>query len=112
VSSEIQVRRATEVDIPALADLYVQNHDFQRRGVPRRLKATSDSWKREGLPRAIARLLDRDDSAIFVAEANDEVIGLVDIFDRNEIEVEGRPGRRYESPEQANKRRRGQWSVG
>jgi len=95
MTTEIRVRPARKSDAKALADLYVENHDFQRRGFPQRLKATSDAWKRDGLPKAIVGLLDRGDAAIFVVEIDSEVVGLVDVYERSDFEVEGRPARRH-----------------
>ena len=95
MSPRIRVRRAGEKDIGALADLYLENHTFQRRGFPDRLDITSEAWNASGLANAIRELLSRQNVAIFVAEADEEVVGFVDVVLRQETETEGRVTRNY-----------------
>lgn len=75
---EAEIRRAAVSDIPALASLYVEFHNFHAVGVPSRLLVVGppDAELRE----AIGKILDNAQAAIFVACLESDVVGFVEIY--------------------------------
>src|SRR5262249_5883140 len=73
-------------DIEALIRLYTEFHAFHIRGVPDRLRLsdTSGNCSDGDLPSIIADLLHRDDVAIFVATVGPALVGLAEVYIRED----------------------------
>lgn len=73
------IRPATEQDIDALIDLYIEFHEFHVRGVPDRLRIPK-SYDRVGLSDSLKNIITDEDSTIFVAELDGVVVGLAEVY--------------------------------
>jgi GNAT superfamily N-acetyltransferase len=77
------IRRATDGDIVGLMALYTEFHAFHVRGLPDRLRIPERGEVSE-LQAALAGILQRDDAAIFVAEGAEGLVGLVEVYRRQD----------------------------
>lgn len=75
---QVEIRRATEQDIPTLAGLYVEFHNFHAIGVPARLQVVGPP--EADLHEAIGKILANLQAALFVACLGAEVVGFVEIY--------------------------------
>lgn len=93
----IQVRPASEHDIEVLCALYDEFHEFHVRGVPDRLASLHGTGpdRRANLVARLRDLIAGDDSAIFVAEQGAQVIGLAEVYLREDDRVPARIVRRF-----------------
>lgn len=84
----ILIRFATDHDIDALIGLYNEFHAFHVRGVPDRLRIPVEAGEEDqaAVREALINLLKRDDAAIFVAQAREMVVGLAEIYLRQDKE--------------------------
>jgi GNAT superfamily N-acetyltransferase len=73
------VRHATMDDIEILVDLYKEFHEFHVKGVPDRLRIPC-SYDDGDLSNKIEKILSERGSAIFVAEMEDAVVGLAEVY--------------------------------
>src|SRR5215470_1503983 len=82
----IAIRRATEQDMDTLMSLYDEFHRFHVQGVPDRLRAPDSSPPTESaaLSKALSALLHREDAALFVAVVAEQVVGLVEVYMRQD----------------------------
>lgn len=82
----ITIRQATEQDIDALISLYDEFHRFHVVGVPDRLRNSDSSSPAEeaALSDALGTILHREDAAIIVAVVGDRVVGLAEIYVRQD----------------------------
>jgi GNAT superfamily N-acetyltransferase len=80
------VRVARGEDIEALCDLYHEFHAYHVRGVPDRLisLSVSDPGERRNLVKRIGTVLSEDDSEILVAVLGGRVIGLAEVYVRED----------------------------
>lgn len=81
-----KVRRAHGQDIPALCRLYHCLHEFTVQGVPDRLHSLGD-WEcfdAAQLAHSLAKLLDVIDVTIWVAEVKGQVVGLAEVYLRQD----------------------------
>lgn len=80
----ICIRRATEQDIDALMGLYDEFHRFHVVGVPDRLRISEPSTPTEqaALSEALSAILHREDAAMVVAVVGDQVVGLAEVYVR------------------------------
>jgi ribosomal protein S18 acetylase RimI-like enzyme len=80
------IRRATDRDIEALIRLYTEFHEFHVRGVPDRLRLpdSSDNAGDTEFPKILGELLHRDDVAIFVVEIGSALVGLTEVYLRED----------------------------
>ncbi len=76
---QFAIRPATEQDIEALIDLYIEFHEFHVRGVPDRLQVP-ESYDRARLTDSLKKIIADVSSAIFVAEQGGIVVGLVEVY--------------------------------
>ena len=74
----MELRRATESDVEALADLYLEFHNFHAEGVPSRLCLLPgyDEETRQG----VRRILSDPQAAIFVCRDEDALVGMVEVY--------------------------------
>ena len=80
------IRRAVPLDCDALCDLYYEFHEFHVRGVPDRLRSLGQKdqqdWSR--LRNDLVRIMQDDGASIFVAEISGEIIGLIEVYIRQD----------------------------
>jgi ribosomal protein S18 acetylase RimI-like enzyme len=83
------IRQANQQDVDALCDLYYEFHEFHVWGVPDRLRSLGarggQDWTR--LRQALDQIFQDENAAIFVAEASGEVVGLVEVYLRQDDET-------------------------
>ncbi len=77
------VRRATLEDIAALIDLYREFHEFHVKGVPDRLQRP-DEYDTDDLRSKLVDIIEAEDSNIFVTELDGQVIGLAEVYMRED----------------------------
>jgi GNAT superfamily N-acetyltransferase len=75
---DIHIRLATEQDIEALLALHIDLHEFHVQGLPDWMRIP-EVYQRDESRAWLKDLIQREDAAIFVAEASGTMIGLVDI---------------------------------
>ena len=77
------IRPATEQDIDGLVSLYIEFHEFHVLGVPDRLRKP-DSYDEMALHDALQDLLHRDDAQTFVADGEGKLVGLAEVYLRQD----------------------------
>ncbi len=82
----ISIRRATEQDINALMSLYDEFHRFHVVGVPDRLRTSEPSSPADvaTLSNSLSGILHREDATIIVAVVGDHVVGLTEVYVRQD----------------------------
>ncbi|KPK72137.1 hypothetical protein AMJ87_05570 [candidate division WOR_3 bacterium SM23_60] len=80
---EIIIRHAHLEDIDQLSKLYAEFHEFHVRGVPGRL-VRSDSSHTEELRVAIQKIIASKNATVFVAEIDDQLVGLGEVYIRED----------------------------
>jgi ribosomal protein S18 acetylase RimI-like enzyme len=80
------IRRAENDDLDALCRLYVAFHEFHVRELPNRLASLGEphTFDCTGLSHKLANLLTQPDAALFVAEANQHIVGLAEVYLRQD----------------------------
>ena len=80
------IRRATRDDRTALCRLYYEFHEFHVRGVPDRLAPLGDfdsgDWTE--LLAGLDKILADDNAALFVAEMDGALVGLAEVYSRED----------------------------
>jgi GNAT superfamily N-acetyltransferase len=79
----IAIRLATEADREALLALYREFHEFHVGGMPGWLRIPDHRDDREDLE-ALGQVLRSADAAIFVAEAAGQLVGLAEVYCRQD----------------------------
>jgi GNAT superfamily N-acetyltransferase len=77
------IRLATEQDIDELIALYAEFHEFHVLGVPDRLRKP-DTYDKAALSGSLRAILSRDDAAIFVLDTGKNLIGLAEVYIRQD----------------------------
>ena len=77
------IRPATEQDIEGMILLYTEFHKFHVRGVPDRLR-TPDTSDDTSTQDALRELLQREDAQIFVADLEGTLVGLAEVYVRED----------------------------
>lgn len=77
------VRPATEQDIEGMILLYTEFHEFHVRGVPDRLR-TPDISDNASTQDALRGLLQREGAKIFVADLEGTLVGLAEVYVRED----------------------------
>jgi ribosomal protein S18 acetylase RimI-like enzyme len=82
------IRPAGDRDIEALCEMYYEFHEFHVCGVPTHLRSLGDRerWDRSYLREALGKIIQSDDSEIFVAEVAGELAGLVEVYVRQDAD--------------------------
>ncbi len=82
------IRRATEYDIDALIRLYEGFHLFHVEGVPDRLRTSESASPGEvaELKDALNKIVQREDATIFVAVVGELVVGLAEVYMREDVD--------------------------
>lgn len=80
------IRPANLEDLLALCALYLEFHEFHVRGVPDRLSSlgTPDTFDPSELCAALGKIMQSEDSALFVAESHGRVVGLAEVYLRHD----------------------------
>jgi GNAT superfamily N-acetyltransferase len=91
------IRPATDGDVEDLCGLYGEFHEFHARGVPDRLASLVDAGpaERERLRGRIREILGASDSTILVAESDGRIVGLAEVYVREDEPVPARVPHRY-----------------
>ncbi|GHO91509.1 N-acetyltransferase [Reticulibacter mediterranei] len=77
------IRLAAEQDIDQLIPLYTEFHEFHVLGVPDRLRRPDiydEAWLRD----ALHTILSNDDAALFVVDSGEELLGLAEVYLRQD----------------------------
>ncbi|HZS76858.1 MAG TPA: GNAT family N-acetyltransferase [Ktedonobacteraceae bacterium] len=77
------IRRAIQDDIPNLIQLYIEFHEFHVAGVPDRLRIP-EAYDEAHLHNALQTILSSEDSVILVAEVNGKLLGLAEVYMRED----------------------------
>ena len=77
------IRPATEDDLDALITLYREFHAFHVAGLPARLRLPEQD-DTEDIRRSLGEILANADAALLVAEVEDRVIGLAEVYFRHD----------------------------
>lgn len=80
---ETVIRHAGMHDLEQLARLYAEFHEFHVHGVPDRLRRSESSCLEE-LHVTIQNIIDNKDAAILVAEINGQLVGLGEVYLRED----------------------------
>ncbi len=81
--SDISIREANSLDIESLCKLYFEFHEFHVRRVPDRLLSLGeppDTYEHSELYLALEKIINDDDSALFLTEVARQPIGLAEIY--------------------------------
>lgn len=78
------IRLATEQDLAELTQLYVAFHNFHAQYLPGRLKTLGTSYDTIQLQKDIQTLLNNAQAALFVGEIDNKLIGLAEIYLRDD----------------------------
>ena len=85
---EVKIRTAGEQDFDALDKLYYDFHQYRVREIPDRLqdlgKIENQDWSR--LHQAFREIFTNKDAVIFLAEDSGQLIGLVEVYFRQDNE--------------------------
>lgn len=79
----LAIRPATEQDIDGLVPLYTEFHEFHVLGVPDRLRKP-DTYDEATLRSTLRKLVERDDAQIFVVDREGEIVGLAEVYVRQD----------------------------
>src|SRR5690349_15187132 len=80
----VKIRQAAEADLDQVLALFHEFHEFHVRGVPDRLRIPhpyDDAAARETL----LSILHNADAALFVAEENERLLGLAEVYLRQDM---------------------------
>jgi len=91
------VRRACAADLDQLWRLYLAFHEFHGRGVPDRLRSfgAPEHFDCTDLMANLQRLLDQSDAALFVAVDATHVLGLAEVYLRQDEQNGAKVAYRY-----------------
>jgi GNAT superfamily N-acetyltransferase len=92
-----RVRRACADDLEQLCRLYVAFHEFHVQGLPERLRSLGEPAQFDcaTLVATLEQLLARPDAALFVASEGAEVLGLAELYLRQDAEHNATVVHRY-----------------
>ena len=83
---EMVIRQANKDDLEQLSRLYAEFHEFHVRGVPDRLSRSSNLRHAE-LDSALQKIFDSENAAIFVAEVDGQLVGLGEVYIREDAPI-------------------------
>lgn len=84
--NDVTIRLAGMQDLEALCRLYVEFHEFHVRGVPDRLMSLGepDAYDCSEMYPKLERIINNEDSAIFLAEVAGQPAGLAEVYVRED----------------------------
>jgi GNAT superfamily N-acetyltransferase len=93
----VSIWTATSKDINALCDLYRDFHEFHAERLPNRLVSLSNLWEDEKvrLAQRLNEIIESTDSEVLIAKREGKVVGLSELYLREDKEVGGRVAKRY-----------------
>ena len=82
LKQKVIIRPAVRDDFDALCELYYEFHQFHVRGVPDRLVSLgeADKFDSTDLRGALQKILDDDDAIILAAEVDERIVGLAEVY--------------------------------
>jgi ribosomal protein S18 acetylase RimI-like enzyme len=82
----VSIRPANDHDIEALCQIYYDFRELHVCGVPTHLRSLGDKeqWDRTSLREALGKIVKSDDSEAFVAEAAGKLVGLIEVYVRQD----------------------------
>ncbi len=94
---DMTVRLAGMNDLEALCRLYVEFHEFHVRGVPDRLMSLGepDAYDCSEMYPKLEKIINNEDSAIFLAEVSGQPVGLAEVYVREDQPDPARVSRKY-----------------
>ncbi len=94
---EVNIRLAGKEDLEALCRLYIEFHEFHVRGILDRLRSLGDPAKYDcsELLTKLEKIINQEDSEIFLAEVDQKPIGLAEVYIREDKPDPARIQRRY-----------------
>lgn len=97
IPGDAVIRLGKTKDICALCDLYTEFHEFHVHRVPDRLVSLGpvDPQDEAKLGAKLEKIIHQDNSAIFVAEVSNQVIGLAEVYVREDKPDPARVAYRY-----------------
>lgn len=94
---DVKIKIAGKQDLKTLCRLYLEFHEFHVQGVPDRLRSLGDPDKydcSELYPR-LEKIIENEDSVIFLAEAGQKPVGLAEVYIQEDKPDPARVCRRY-----------------
>jgi ribosomal protein S18 acetylase RimI-like enzyme len=84
----IAIRPVNNRDIEALCEIYYDFHEFHVCGVPTHLRSLGarERWDRSHLIGALGKIMQSDDSEIFVAKVAGKLAGLIEVYVRQDAD--------------------------
>lgn len=97
MAGKLGVRRACADDLEQLCRLYVAFHEFHVQGVPERLRSLGEPAEFDcaALVATLEQLLARPDAALFVASDGGQLLGLAELYLRQDAEHSATTVHRY-----------------
>jgi GNAT superfamily N-acetyltransferase len=95
--NDVTLRLADMQDLEALCRLYVEFHEFHVRGVPARLMSLGepDAYDCSEMYPKLEKIINNEDSAIFLAEVSGQPVGLAEVYVREDQPDPARVSRKY-----------------
>jgi GNAT superfamily N-acetyltransferase len=95
--SDVMVRPAVMDDLEWLCKSYYEFHEFHVRGVPDRLVSLGETNPQEDskLPTSLKKIIDGDESVLFIAEVGGQPVGFAEVYLRQDISDPARVSYRY-----------------
>ncbi len=95
--SDLTVRPANLQDLEWLCKTYYEFHEFHVRGVPDRLATLGESDPREDskLRASLKKIIEGDESVIFIAEVGGQPVGFAEVYVRQDKPDPARVSYRY-----------------
>ena len=95
--NHITIRTANINDLSSLTRLYFDFHEFHVKGVPDRLVSMGqlEEYDNTELKNALEKIFRSDDSEIFLAIADNQIVGLAEVYLRADEPNPLRVARRY-----------------
>ncbi|MBI1743538.1 GNAT family N-acetyltransferase [Candidatus Acetothermia bacterium] len=88
------IRLATAQDLEALVKLYIEFHEFHVQGVPDRLRIPHE-YNLSELREGIQKIMNDPDAVLFVVEAGKQLVGLAEIYMREDKPDPARVSRKH-----------------
>jgi ribosomal protein S18 acetylase RimI-like enzyme len=82
----VSIRPAKDHDIEALCEMYYDFHEFHVCGVPTHLRSLGNKaqWDQASLREVLGKIMQGDESEIFVAETAGKLAGLIEVYVRQD----------------------------
>jgi GNAT superfamily N-acetyltransferase len=93
----INIRPATQKDVPSLCELYLDFHEYHVDRVPKRLLSLRGIWDTEKscLVKRLGDIIEDSESTLLVAENGEEIIGFSELYLRQDEQSPARMAFKY-----------------